>query len=65
MDSLVIEKPRGKSGRKYDLRKDFYTDKFKLTACHWRTLTFSLLNRLDACKDDDARRLILGISEKA
>lgn len=46
-------------------RREFYIEHFNLALVNPRNrLPVSLLEQLDACKDDDARRILLGISEE-
>lgn len=45
------------------LRRGVYIAKFKITSVKiTRKLTRSFMDQLDACKDDEARRLLLGRS---
>jgi hypothetical protein len=53
-----------KVGRPGDRRRMAYIDRFGLTQKFpWRLITHSLMDRLDACKDDEARKVLLGIRE--
>lgn len=52
--------------RKVDAVRSAYIDQFKLSPCFLGSdkLPDSLLDQLSQCRSDEARRLILGISEK-
>ncbi len=52
-----------KAGPKYDTRKDFYREKFKTSEKWWLTVTAEELDQLDRCADDEARRIVLGVSK--
>lgn len=45
--------------RGIDPRKPAYVEQFGLTRKQNRVLTKDVLDQLDRCKDDDARRLIM------
>ena len=52
--------------RFYDAMRRFYVRYFKLTNCRpERDIPDRLVRQLFKCKDDSARRLILGISHRA
>lgn len=52
-------------GRPRDERREAYTVRFglKRTTKVQRSVTQRLLNQLDGCQDDEARKVILGIRE--
>jgi hypothetical protein len=47
-----------------NLRRVTYVQRFGLTLRQACDLDVQFLNQLDACKEDAARRLLLGVSEK-
>lgn len=54
-----------KRGPKTNERRDAYIRRFRLVVVKpSRMLPCALLDQLDACADDLARRLLLGVSEK-
>jgi len=53
-----------KPGRKRCERREFYRVKFALTPRQAKHLCTWMLDTLDACKSDEARRLLLGVSEQ-
>lgn len=52
-------------GRPRDERREAYTARFGLKRTHraQRDLTQRLMDQLDGCKDDEARKVLLGIRE--
>ena len=61
------EGPRRKLGRPRSCQRTVsYALKFGLAYCQARprTMTSQFLDQLDLCKSDEARRLLLGVSEK-
>jgi hypothetical protein len=49
-------------GRKRQQWRDAYAERYKLTYAQRKHLTRTQADRLEACKDDAARRLLLGVS---
>ena len=47
-----------------NLRRIMYAKRFELGKSRWRHLDAKYLDQLDACKDDAARRLLLGGDSK-
>lgn len=43
----------------FPIRREAYADKFNLSSSMRQKMTIAQIHQLDACKDDDARRLIL------
>lgn len=62
----MIGPPR-KSGRKADPRREFYRLKYDLHPEHNGAHRRALANcaQLDACKDEEARRILLGVKVTA
>ncbi len=51
-------------GKPMDRRRAAYVKKFDIRNYRvWRYLTYPLMDQLDACSDDMARRILLGVSK--
>ena len=65
---MLKQRVRGvsKVGNAPDLRRQARSEEFNLKYPHAsgqrRTLTQGLLTQMDACKDDESRRILLGVS---
>jgi hypothetical protein len=60
-----MTKPTGRPhGRPPNFRVQYWADRFQLKQ-HWtaRILTPQMMSQLSFCKDDEARRILLGISK--
>jgi hypothetical protein len=55
-----FSKPGPKPGLARDLRRDKYVKMFNVSNIHpGRTLSVALMDQLDRCQSDDARRLLM------
>ena len=61
---MLVQRVRGarSSGAAPDLRRMARMEEFGLYYANPKRLPQKLLDLLDACKDDDARRILLGVS---
>lgn len=49
----------------YNTRRNRYLKRYNLTHPKpWRLLSLAVMDQLDACKDEAARRILLGITRK-
>jgi hypothetical protein len=62
MNTVLLIKPIRKGGPHYNPRRIMYAQRYGITgdSRKYRGLNLRILNQLDACVDESARRVLLG-----